>query len=305
MKPIRYLKILSLKNTLYSALFLVGISHVCQAQENLDALDLTNEPSTAPMTQAPPIPFEKAPEAIPEVPSIESLETLDSTPVVSPMPPEALPSDIAPQIADRSDSSNTTVSDMDNPRIPRYLKARSYWSVQASYSPIAYASSLSADGLEKIKFQSYRVGIEYKAIKGRIGTLGLGLHFQGLTPLTNAVELPTGYGINTGLPSFGTNLRYQGYWGLNPWIVPHLVGYLNYNAHRMTYSAYQSFVSVETGGGLAINLNQVDPYDAADFYTNHGVYRTYIVGEYTVASSSGGTFVIAGSSLFFGLRFDL
>jgi hypothetical protein len=196
-----------------------------------------------------------------------------------------------------------SVAEVFDPRVPLFQQLHPRWAIDVSFSMKPYkgqlpgASASNVTGSRGITLRS-----EYQpAFLSKIGVVGIGpsLTVYPLVPTTAQT------GNAFGLWSIGAQLRYQARFFRNQILVP-WAGFAFEN-FRYGLSNGTKGTAMLTGPffGGGVLLNALDGGMAADFYSDHGVLRTYAFAEIRALTGASGAVNLSESSVFFGLRFEL
>ena len=258
-----------------------------------------------PQVKAPeaPLKAEAAPlpvEPLPEPPKAE-VEHPPTLPVVEEKHEEAPE---APQVAEKTnpEPDSPGVSTQYNPRIPRYQQMLPSWGIEftASGKPLG-SSDLGIDpNVPDSKTLGFSLKGEYQPLSvQKYGILSFGPSLS-LYPTYPENQYATLFG----LWSVGAQIRYQARYFREQPIVP-LVGFaLEYWNYHFKDGTLGGFTATGPFAGLMFLLNVIAPGEAADFYANYDVKRSYLVAEYRSLSGTNAVRTLTGGSFFFGLRFE-
>jgi hypothetical protein len=253
-------------------------SDVPETSESMPSADLPSDVAGSEIPETMPSP-EVAPEQSSEV-------AKESTPTPVPVT--------------KASSESVEVYD---PRVPLYQQLHPRWAMDASFSLKPFKGQLpgaSASNVTGSRAVTLRVEYQPEFFK-RFGVLGFGPSL-GVYPL-----VPTNAQTSNvfALWSLGAQVRYQAKFLRNQFVVPwggYAIESFRYGLKSGTKGSLQ--LSGAFFGG-AVLLNGLDPSMAGDFYSDHGVKRTYAFAEIRALRGSSGSVRLSESSVFFGLRFEL
>lgn len=203
-------------------------------------------------------------------------------------------------VAHAEDSLSTAEID---PRIPRFTLERPNWGFSHGISLRALGD---ASQVGDVVLNDHPVwGVNFQADYQPkwfqvLGVLGLGLSYNVYypNPYTDILSSPAG------LMSVGAQVRYQLRFFREQWVVP----YAGFSFEYVRYAipegvGYASLTAPFFGGMLLLNI--FEPSQAGEFYSAHGVLRSYLFGEMKMLSGNSADVSFSGTALYSGIRLEL
>ncbi len=268
-------------------------------------------PNDPPLTEVPP--QAAAPEALPPpAPAVEPAPVVTASPVPephleSPPPAPESPATAEPESAPlppplesspEIDARSLRAADI---RVPLYQRTLPTWGFQFAISPRGLGSKSLFFGQDFNKLKAFSFSLEHqpKALQGG------GLFAFGPTA-TIYPEIPSATLSENkfGIWSIGGQIRYQARYFREQPLVPY--GGLNLEMvdYRLINGARGHILSMGGVLGAGLLLNALNQSEAAEFYANYGVTRSYLIAEFRGYSGSDINMDLGGASLFFGLRLE-
>lgn len=278
------------------------------------------EPSSAPELTPPPPPgtapaavtAESAPtdQKAEDTPNVDNeLPSVEDPPVAAEVAP-SVPIETEPSEPSREESEQAKISPPESEeatsraaaeiRQPAFTRMRPAWGVQLGGSMNAFGPESRFNSKASKSFRAAELTFEWQpqALQS-IGVFSLGAVFRGYPELPKQEHTPA----QLSFWSVGALARYQArYWIEQP-IVPVASVSYEYLNYAVSGSSGRTPLMTSSLGGMLL-LNTLEPSGAAAFYANYEVQRTYLLAELRKASQVAGKVKIAGTTYFFGVRFE-
>lgn len=190
-----------------------------------------------------------------------------------------------------------------DPDIPGYQRTRPALALEIAVSPKAFENTFgapSASATSAVNVRGVTLQFEYQPpFIQEYGVLGIGptLGIYPVSPNDIVTRRPTG------VLSVGGQVRYQLKLLREQPIVP-MAGYqFEYVFYNLITAQGRLPVTGPMVGAMLL-LNWLEPSQAASFYAQQGVSRTYLVAEARFMKGSDSSVTLDGRNLFFGVRFE-
>lgn len=265
---------------------------------DLSGNDLS-QPSPPPTaTSAPAIP-----EALPVIEEAALDDSLDEA--AAPPPPSVQAQPIAPPPPAASTPpappATTRASRAADVRTPAYQRVRPKWGFELSGSARALGNDALLLGQEYKNMWGVSAQFEYQPeFLQSIGVVSFGPSVQ-----VYRQDPHSGFNRNIlSMWSFGAQVRYQARYFHEQPVVPFIGARMEYFSYYFT-DQFSGHLPVRGGFlGAMFLLNVVEPREAAAFYANYGVARSYLLAEVRSYDGLNEAIDFAGYSYFFGLRIE-
>ncbi len=186
--------------------------------------------------------------------------------------------------------------------VPYYQQKKPRWALQiAASARSALGASSGIGAADAASLRGLQIQGDYQPEWAQeVGVLAVGASLGVYTTSpSNTITSSL-----AGLLSYGYNLRYEARYLRNQWVVPTLGFSGDWLRYNLKSGASGTVGSHGLTYGAMILLSALDEASAAEMYNGYGISRVYLLAEGRQRSGSDSALTLAGTSYFFGLRFE-